>query len=48
MAAIISDKFRIFNAKQVLESLSEGATDTSADDLGCTSLWEDHNRGKHI
>ena len=31
MAAIISDKFRIFNAKQFLESLSEGATDTSAD-----------------
>lgn len=31
MAAIISDKFRIFNAKQFLESLSEGATDTSAE-----------------
>ena len=31
MAAIISDKFRIFNAKQFLESLTEGATDTSAD-----------------
>ena len=31
MAAIISDKFRIFNAKQFLESLSEGANDTSAD-----------------
>ena len=34
MAAIISDKFRIFNAKQFLESLSEGALsggDTSAD-----------------
>jgi len=29
MAAIISDKFRIFNAKQFLESLTEGATDTS-------------------
>lgn len=27
MAAIISDKFRIFNAKQFLESLSEGSTD---------------------
>lgn len=31
MAAIISDKFRIFNAKQFLESLSEGSTDTSAE-----------------
>ena len=31
MAAIISDKFRIFNAKQFLESLSEGASDASAD-----------------
>ena len=31
MAAIISDKFRIFNASQFLESLSEGATDTSAE-----------------
>ena len=31
MAAIISEKFRIFNAKQFLESLTEGATDTSAD-----------------
>ena len=29
MAAIISDKFRIFNAKQFLESLTEGATDVS-------------------
>lgn len=29
MAAIISDKFRIFNAKQFLESLSEGPTETS-------------------
>ena len=29
MAAIISDKFRIFNAKQFLESLTEGPTDTS-------------------
>jgi hypothetical protein len=28
MAAIISDKFRIFNAKQFLESLSEGSTDS--------------------
>ena len=31
MAAIISDKFRIFNAKQFLESLSEGPTDASAE-----------------
>lgn len=31
MAAIISDKFRIFNAKQFLESLTEGATDVSAE-----------------
>ena len=31
MAAIISDKFRIFNAKQFLESLSEGPNATSAE-----------------
>tara|TARA_B100000287_G_scaffold383650_1_gene389569 strand:+ start:254 stop:2047 length:1794 start_codon:yes stop_codon:yes gene_type:complete len=31
MAAIISEKFRIFNAKQFLESLGEGANDASAD-----------------
>ena len=31
MAAIISDKFRIFNAKQFLESLEEGPNDTSAE-----------------
>ena len=31
MAAIISDKFRIFNAKQFLESLTEGPNDTSAE-----------------
>ena len=31
MAAIISDKFRIFNAKQFLESLTEGASETSDD-----------------
>lgn len=31
MAPIISDKFRIFNAKQFLESLSEGTTDSSSD-----------------
>ncbi len=31
MAAIISDKFRIFNAKQFLESLSEGSTDNGTE-----------------
>ena len=31
MAAIISDKFRIFNATQFLESLSEGSSDTGAE-----------------
>ncbi|MGA1433627.1 MAG: hypothetical protein ACO32T_07600 [Candidatus Nanopelagicaceae bacterium] len=31
MAAIISDKFRIFNAKQFLESLTEGPSPTSAE-----------------
>tara|TARA_B100000073_G_scaffold13930_1_gene11456 strand:+ start:8194 stop:10008 length:1815 start_codon:yes stop_codon:yes gene_type:complete len=31
MAAIISDKFRIFNAKQFLESLTEGPNDASAE-----------------
>jgi len=31
MPAIISDKFRIFNAKQFLESLTEGATDTGSE-----------------
>lgn len=31
MAAIISEKFRIFNAKQFLESLTEGSSDTGAD-----------------
>lgn len=31
MAAIISEKFRIFNAKQFLESLSEGASDTGSE-----------------
>jgi hypothetical protein len=30
MAAIISEKFRIFNAKQFLESLSEGSSDSDA------------------
>ena len=31
MAAIISEKFRIFNATQFLESLSEGSGDTDTD-----------------
>jgi hypothetical protein len=31
MTAIISDKFRIFNAKQFLESLSEGTSDTGTE-----------------
>lgn len=31
MAAIISDKFRIFNAQQFLESLTEGSTDAGSD-----------------
>ena len=31
MAAIISDKFRIFNAKQFLESLTEGPSEISAE-----------------
>ena len=31
MAAIISDKFRIFNATQFLESLSEGSSDTGSE-----------------
>jgi hypothetical protein len=31
MAAIISDKFRIFNAEQFLESLSEGTSDTGTE-----------------
>ena len=30
MAAIISEKFRIFNATQFLESLSEGSVSTEA------------------
>ena len=36
MAAIISDKFRIFNAKQFLESLTEGS---SATDPGRTRMY---------
>ena len=45
MAAIISEKFRIFNAKQFLESLGEGADDASADRtrmyffVGRSSRW---------
>ena len=45
MAAIISEKFRIFNAKQFLESLGEGADDASADRtrmyffVGRSSKW---------
>ena len=31
MAGIISDKFRIFNAKQFLESLSEGSLDSGSE-----------------
>jgi hypothetical protein len=31
MAAIISDKFRIFNAQQFLESLTEGSTDSGSE-----------------
>lgn len=31
MSAIISDKFRIFNAQQFLESLSEGSSDTGSE-----------------
>ena len=46
MAAIISEKFRIFNAKQFLESLGEGADDASADRtrmyffVGRSSKWD--------
>jgi len=45
MAAIISEKFRIFNAKQFLESLSEGANDAATDRtrmyffVGRSSSW---------
>ena len=31
MSAIISEKFRIFNAQQFLESLTEGPSDTSTE-----------------
>ena len=46
MAAIISEKFRIFNAKQFLESLSEGSNDADADRtkmyffVGRSSRWD--------
>ena len=46
MAAIISEKFRIFNAKQFLESLGEGANDADADRtrmyffVGRSSRWD--------
>jgi len=46
MAAIISEKFRIFNAKQFLESLSEGANDADAGRtrmyffVGRSSRWD--------
>lgn len=48
MAAIISEKFRIFNAKQFLESLSEGASDTGSDRsrmyffVGRPQAWESY------
>jgi len=46
MAAIISEKFRIFNAKQFLESLSEGTGDSDVNRsrmyffVGRPNLWE--------
>ena len=48
MAAIISEKFRIFNAKQFLESLSEGSSDTGSDRsrmyffVGRPQSWESY------
>ena len=48
MAAIISEKFRIFNAKQFLESLSEGSSDTGSDRsrmyffVGRPQAWESY------
>ena len=48
MAAIISEKFRIFNAKQFLESLSEGTSDTGSDRsrmyffVGRPQAWESY------
>ena len=48
MAAIISEKFRIFNAKQFLESLTEGTSDTGSDRsrmyffVGRQQAWESY------
>ena len=48
MAAIISEKFRIFNAKQFLESLGEGANDADTDRtrmyffVGRSSRWDSY------
>lgn len=48
MAAIISEKFRIFNAKQFLESLTEGTSDTGSDRsrmyffVGRPQSWESY------
>lgn len=48
MAAIISEKFRIFNAKQFLESLTEGTSDTGSDRsrmyffVGRPQAWESY------
>jgi len=48
MAAIISEKFRIFNAKQFLESLSEGSSDTGSERsrmyffVGRPQAWESY------
>ena len=48
MAAIISEKFRIFNAKQFLESLGEGASDSDTDRtrmyffVGRSSRWDSY------
>lgn len=48
MAAIISEKFRIFNAKQFLESLSEGSSDSGGDRsrmyffVGRPHAWESY------
>ena len=48
MAAIISEKFRIFNAKQFLESLSEGSSDTGSERsrmyffVGRPQSWESY------
>ena len=48
MAAIISEKFRIFNAKQFLESLGEGANDADTDRtrmyffVGRSARWDSY------